>query len=217
MPSMPGRVGGSHPEVEDQLLDLAVRLGLEGLALVRGEGAGELVAPALEDRARSAPGRPRVRTGTGRPTLAAPRRRRRSPGARRRVRLSASEPITRPVAGLVASNVSPEAAALQRPSTYIAAARTAVRSTVTRAPCLESVRDRGRGTAEPRAVGRLSVCRAGCLVATRALPARSARSRLRPHASALGSGLTWRIARADPQPVPPTPRSPAGVPAARRR
>ncbi len=49
----PSGVGRGHAPVDDELLDLAVRLGVERLALVESESAGEVV-PALLDEIRDA-------------------------------------------------------------------------------------------------------------------------------------------------------------------
>ena len=52
-----GRLGSRHPEVDEQLLDLAVGLGHERLALVEGQGPGELVAARLDGRGHALHGR----------------------------------------------------------------------------------------------------------------------------------------------------------------
>ena len=69
----PRRVGGGHPEVQDQLLDLAVRLGMERLALVLGQGAGRARHLRARSLPRCAPMPPRARTATSGPRQAQPR------------------------------------------------------------------------------------------------------------------------------------------------
>ena len=103
-----GRVGRGHPEVQDQLLDLAVGLGEERLALVLGQGPGQLVPACLDGvaiRSRAAPrsnGEVRPQAGAACAASMARRASSRPPFE--------SVPIRAPVAGLVASNVWPETA-----------------------------------------------------------------------------------------------------------
>ena len=53
----PGRLGGGHAEVDDELLDLAVRLGHQRLALVERQRPRQLVAPRLDGAGHAFHGR----------------------------------------------------------------------------------------------------------------------------------------------------------------
>ena len=67
-----GGVGGGHAPVGDQLVDLVVRLGAEGLALVLGEGAGEVLPSPRDHVADAGEGRGPVEGRCWRPSRAPP-------------------------------------------------------------------------------------------------------------------------------------------------
>ena len=106
--AQPLGVLGGHPPVLDQLVDLVERLGVQGLALVEGQRVGQRVAPGLDQIADGvhlgrALERRQPRPAVGRRPAAAiaARASSRSPVA--------TVPIVSPVAGLVATDVSPPA------------------------------------------------------------------------------------------------------------
>ena len=108
-------LGGAAPH-RDELVDLVVGLGVQRLALVERERAGEIVAAALADVGDAA-----QRGGALERRLRAPSRRTRALAAAIARRASsrspwATGPSCSPVAGLVASATSPESASSHAPA-----------------------------------------------------------------------------------------------------
>ena len=110
----PRRVGGRHAPVLDELLHLAVRLGVERLALIERQRAREIVAALLDQVGDAVHGGRPLEGGARSPV--APR------GVRGRDRRRASSrvpsgtvPRHSPVAGLVASKRAPDSDSTHSP------------------------------------------------------------------------------------------------------